>query len=188
LSWQPLPGVELYKISLESSEGALVKEFDIKGASARLKVPPGQYQVRVKAVLADGTVGDPSEATPVLSVLGAKIQPPSLVFKKEPTDPPKLKFRSELATATFDGVLFYKALESEVWQKVKDFKDLADHQIPLDPSYVPGQYRMKLQARAKGFTPSEFSEVEFVLKPTEKMLLPIPDETRAALKGLSSAQ
>jgi hypothetical protein len=183
LKWEALPGIDTYKICLETPEGTPVSEFDLKGTSALAKVPPGQYQFRVKAILDDGTVGDPSEPTPVVSVLGAKIQPPTLVFKRETEKAPKVALRSELATALFDGELLYKPLEGTHWVKVKELKDLPAKPIELDASYTPGQYKMKLQAKAKGFTPSEFGEVEFVLKPTETVLLPIPDETRAALSG-----
>jgi hypothetical protein len=182
--WEPLPGVESYKLLLETPEGKVEKEFVIKGTSAAVKVPPGQYQMRVQAVLSDGTVGDPSEATPILSVLGAKIQAPSLQFKRIPTKGQWVSFRSELASAHFDGELYYKPLEGTSWAKVREFKDMKDRKIVFDHTYTPGLYLLKMVAKAKGFTPSEHGETEFLLKPIEPDLLPIPEETISFLKGL----
>ncbi len=183
LSWESLPGIEEYKVVLETPEGKVEKEFSIKANSARVKVPPGQYQFRVHAVLSDGTVGDSSEPTQVISVLGAKIQAPTVNFQKVAKKGQWVAIRSELAIAEFDGELFYKPLEGTSWQKVKEFRDLKTKSIVYDHSYTPGLYRIRMQAKAKGFTPSEFGESEFVVKPLESVLSPIPDETTAALHG-----
>lgn len=182
LSWEPLPGIEMYKIVLETPEGKVEKEFSIQSTSALVKVPPGLYQFRVHAVLADGTVGDPSEPTSVISVLGAKIQAPSVQFRKNPNKQQWATFRSELAVADFDGELFYKPLEGTSWNKIKEFRDLKTKSIIFDSTYKPGLYRLRMQAKAKGFTPSEFGESEFVVKPLEGVLNPIPEETMAALQ------
>jgi hypothetical protein len=183
LTWEALPGVNDYKVIVENPDGKLVNEFSIKGTSAKLKVPPGQFQFRIQAVLPDGTVGDPSEPTPVLSILGAKIRAPVISFGKHSRGGRSAFVRSELASSLFDGELFYKTLEGNDWFKVKNFYDLKDHAILFDSTYKPGLYRLKLQAKARGFTPSEYGYSEFVIKPTEGDLLPIPDESIAARQG-----
>ncbi len=183
IDWEPMPGIESYKISLETPEGKLANEFIVKGTSAHLKVPPGQYQLRVRAVLADGTIGDPSEPTSVLSVLGAKIQVPTLQFKKLPTIGQTVSFRSELDTASFTGELFYKPLEGNDWQSIRQFNELKERRIAFDSTYKPGRYKLRLQAKAKGFTPSDFGESEFVVKPLEIEFQPIPEEASSGING-----
>lgn len=183
IAWEPIPGIESYKISLETLEGKLANEFIVKDTSAQLKIPPGQYQLRVRAVLADGTIGDPSEPTSVLSVLGAKIQVPTLQFKKLPIIGQTVSFRSELDTARFSGELFYKPLEGNDWQLIRQFNELKERQITFDNSFKPGNYKLRLQAISKGFTPSDFGESEFVVKPLEKELKPIPEEASSGING-----
>lgn len=181
LSWDSLPGITEYKVIMESPDGNIESEISVKGTSAVLKVPPGQHQFYVKAVLSDGTIGEKSETTSVISVLGAKIQMPVVQYKKTKDKNPaiysKATFSSELAVATFGGELYYKALEGTDWKKVKDFEDIKEHEILFDPSYIPGKYKLRLQALAVGFTPSDYREIEFVIKPIEPDLLKIPQET-----------
>lgn len=170
LSWKELPGIETYKVIQETLDGQIVQELKVTGNRAKVKVPPGQYQFRVQAVLADGTAGDASAATPTLSVLGAQIQPPVVKFRKAPQRGPWISVRSELKAALFDGELFYKPLEGTEWVKVEELRDRDRSPILLDERYKPGLYRLRFQAKAPGFTPSKYGECEFVLKPKEQDL------------------
>lgn len=177
VSWEELPGITEYKVILETTDGHKEIETVVKGSSATLKIPPGQHQVRVQAVLSDGTLGDLSEPTSVISVLGAKIQKPTVTYQKDPKLGPVASFSSELSIAQFDGELFYMPLEGTTWKKVKEFRDLKTKQIIFNSDYIPGQYQLKIQAKSKGFTPSEFGMTEFIIKPREVVITPIPQET-----------
>jgi hypothetical protein len=176
LAWEPLPGVDEFKVLVETPEGMIEKDFIVKNDWARAKIPPGQYNFRVQAILPDGTLGEPSEATEMLTVIGAQIQPPTLVFKKDPQEGQIVKMRTEVAKALFDGELFYKPLEGESWTKVKDFKDWSGRKLVFDSAYKPGQYLLQMQAKAKGFTPSTVRELEFLVKPSEPVLVVVPNE------------
>lgn len=182
LAWESLPGIEEYKILLESPDGKVSKEFQIKNNSAMVKVPPGQYSFRIQAILADGTIGESSEATAPISVLGAQIQKPTVLIRKSKEKGPTVMFSSELNSAVFAGELYYMSLEGVSWQKVKEYSELNEKFLILDSSFNPGQYRIRLQAKYKGFTPSEFTEAEFVLKPYEVALLPITEQASSLTK------
>lgn len=177
LAWEAIPSIDRFQLLLEKPEGKLVNSFDIQGNQAQLNIPAGQYQIRVKAILPDGNFADPSEPTPVLSVLGAKIQAPGLSFHRSPDQ--IVTLRSELATAEFEGELFYKSLEGTQWVKVKDLKGFQPREIKFDSTYTPGLYQLRLQAVAKGFTASDFQQLEFLVKPTLSAVEPIPDESRS---------
>lgn len=176
LNWKSLPGVEEYKVILEAPDGKMELEKNVKGTETTIKLPAGQHRLRVRAVLSDGTLGELSDPTSVISVLGAKIQKPSVVFQRDPQSGPQVYFRSELSVAQFDGELYYKPHEGLEWKKVKDFRDLKVHQISFVEGYTPGRYQIKLQARSNGFTPSEYGSTEFVIKPTENIINAIPLE------------
>lgn len=177
ITWEALPGISEYKVILETTDGQQELETIVKGTSAVLKVPPGQHQIRIRAVLSDGTVGDLSEPTSVISVLGAKIQKPTVTYQKDPKLGPVASFSSELSIAQFDGDLFYMPLEGKTWKKVKEFRDLKTKQIIFNSDYIPGKYQLRMQAKSKSFTPSEQGVTEFIIKPLEIVITPIPQET-----------
>lgn len=180
LSWDELPGISEYKLVMETPDGKLETETRVKGISRTLKVPSGQHRFRVQAILSDGTLGEFSEPTPVLSVLGAKIQKPTIVYKKNFSTPAEsvALVRSELAMAEFDGELFYQPLEGTSWKRIQEFRNLKTNQILFNAEYFPGKYRLRMQAKAVGFTPSEFGVAEFTIKPSEVVITPIPDEVK----------
>lgn len=177
ISWEELPGISEYKVVLETPDGHQEVEAIVKGTSTTLKVPAGQHQIRVRAILSDGTLGDLSEPTSVISVLGAKIQKPTITYRQDPKLGSVALLSSELAIAQFDGDLYYMPLEGTTWKKVKEFHDLKTKQIIFNANYIPGQYQLRIQAKSKGFTPSEFGITEFVIKPREVVITPIPQET-----------
>ncbi len=182
LNWDALPGVTEYRVVTQSPDGKVENEITVKGSSALLKVPPGQHQFFVKAILSDGTIGDKSETTSAISVLGAKIQKPVIQHKMIMTDKTKEKthqvlFSSELSVAQFEGDLYYRGLEGTLWSKVRSYQALKDKEILFDHTYVPGRYKLRLKAIAAGFTASEYQEIEFTIKPTEPVLVAIPAET-----------
>lgn len=176
LAWEPVAGVDKFKVLVETPEGVIEKDFVVKNEWALAKIPPGQYNFRVQAVLTDGTLGEPSEPTEMLTVIGAQIQPPTLVFKKDPKEGQLVTVRTEVAKAVFDGELFYKPLEGEAWAKVKDFKGWSGRKLIFDSGYKPGQYLLQMQASAKGLTASAVRELEFVVKPSEPVLVVVPTE------------
>lgn len=170
VGWAPLPGIEDYKVLLISPTGTSVAEWPVKATSLDLKIPPGQYQIKVQAILADGTLGDPSEPTGVLSVVGAKIQPPTLEFQRKMGSEQFLEWSSEMRQALYDGEIFYKAHEGTDWIKVKDLVSMVDKKLDMMTNYKPGLYRVSLRAKAPGFTPSDATQIEFVVKPTVSVL------------------
>lgn len=176
LAWEPIVGVEEFKVLVETPEGVIEKDFIVKNDWALAKIPPGQYTFRVQAILPDGTLGEPSEPTEMLTVIGAQIQPPTLVFKKDPKEGQLVTLRTEVAKAVFNGELFYKPLEGDSWGKVKEFKDWNGRKLVFDSTYKPGQYLLQMHASAKGFTPSTVREIEFVVKPAEPVLFVVPAE------------
>lgn len=177
IRWEALPGISEYKVILETTNGQQELEILVRGTSTVLKVPPGQHQVRIRAILSDGTIGELSEPSSVISVLGAKIQKPTVTYKKDSKLDPVVSFSSELSIAQFDGELFYMPLEGTTWKKVKDYRDLKTKQIIFNSDYIPGKYQLRMLAKSKGFTPSEFGITEFVIKPLEVVITPIPQET-----------
>jgi len=179
ITWEELPGITEYKVILESPDGKSELETLVKGTSTVFKVTPGQHRFRVRAILSDGTIGEESEPTTVISVLGAKIQKPIVTYQKDQKLGPLAQFKSELATAHFDGELYYMPLEGKNWKKVKDYRDLQKHQIPFNSDYIPGKYQLRIQAKSKGFTPSEFGITEFIIKPLEVVITPIPEEVKS---------
>lgn len=178
LSWEALPGISDYQVVMQSPDGKIESEKSVTGTSTILNVPPGQHQFYVKAVLSDGTIGDKSDNTSTISVLGAKIQKPVLIHKKTIDKGHQALFSSELTLALFEGDLFYRALEGTQWTKVKSFQDLKENEINFDSEYIPGRYKLKLRATATGFTPSEYQEIQFVIKPKEMTLVLIQNNLK----------
>ena len=181
LEWDPVPAIDMYRVVVESPEGRLVKDIIARNTKGWVKLPPGQYRFRVQAVLADGTYGEASESTSVLSVVGAQIQPPTVEILRDPQVGYWAQFRSEVARALFEADVYYQPLEGEGWVLARQLKDLKGPKLFFDSSYKPGLYKVKMRASARKFTPSPWVELDFVIKPTEKQLIVVPREVLAGV-------
>jgi hypothetical protein len=177
LKWNPISGVNEYSLMVQNPEGQVLKEFRFKGSATKVELPPGQYQFRIKAILDDGTEGEPSAPTSVASVVGVALQSPRFQFHRDSVAGQSVTFRSESPRAHFGGVLYYSPLESNRWTKVKDLPLLKERKIKFDSSYRPGHYKLKLRAIARGYLDSAYNEFEFLIKPTDPMLTKVSEET-----------
>lgn len=186
LTWGALPGVEKYMIVAETPEGEKVAEYSSHHSNLKLDLSPGVYRFKVMAILSDGTIGEPSSPSDIYSILGAKILPPRLAFKKNNEGQAYIQVNSELKNAVLDGTLFYQPWESEVWSVVQNIENAEMADIQLDQKLTPGKYKISLKAVAKGYSSSEENSVEFIIKPKLPDIASIQDEITMALQGKDS--
>lgn len=183
LNWSPLPGVDKYMVIAETPEGEKITEYKSDKAELKLDLTPGVYKFKVMAILADGTVGDASPLSGTYNILGAKILPPRLAFKKHKDGVNYVQVNSELKDAVLEGVLEYQAWESEVWSVARKIEKAEIKDIELDQSLIPGKYKITLNAVAKGYSSSEPTSIEFIIKPKLPDILAIENEIALAVQG-----
>jgi hypothetical protein len=183
LNWSPLPGVDKYMVIAETPEGEKITEYKSDKAELKLDLTPGVYKFKVMAILADGTVGDASPLSDTYNILGAKILPPRLAFKKRKDGMSYVQVKSELKDAVLEGTLEYQAWESEVWSVARKIEKAEIKDIELDQSLIPGKYKITLNAVAQGYSSSESTSIEFIIKPKLPDILAIENEIALAVQG-----
>jgi hypothetical protein len=186
LEWEALPGVEKYLVVAETPEGEKIAEYNSDQSNLKLDLGPGVYRFKVMAILSDGTVGEQSSVSDTYSIIGAKMLPPRLAFKKNSEGSGYVQVNSELKNAVLEGTLSYQAWESDTWAEVRKIENAEMADVPLDSKLAAGKYKISLRAVAKGYSSSEEASVDFIIKPRLSDILSIEDEITMALQGKDS--
>jgi hypothetical protein len=188
LKWEPLPSVENYLIIAETPEGEKITEYKSSQPELKIELSPGAYRFKVMAILADGTVGDPSPLSDEYKILGAKILPPRLSVKSSKDKKKYVQVRSELNDATLEGFLEYQRWESNNWTLVRKIENLEVKDIEIEDSLSPGKYKLTLKTIGKGHSVSDSTLVEFIIKPKLPDILSIENEIALAIQGKEKAE
>lgn len=182
LKWISLPGIESYMIIAETPEGEKITEYKSSTPELKIDLTPGVYKFKVLAVLADGSAGEASALTETYNILGAKILPPRLAYKKHKDGTEYIQIKSELKDAVLEGLLEYQAWESDLWTTVRKIEKAEIKNIELDATLVPGKYKLNLKAIANGYSSSENTTIEFIIKPKLPDILSIENEIFLAVQ------
>jgi hypothetical protein len=183
LKWDPLPNVENYLVTAETPEGEKITEYKSTKSELKLDLTPGVYKFKVMAILTDGTVGDASPLSETYNILGAKILPPRIAFKRSEDKKEYVQVKSELKNAVLEGILEYQAWESDSWSVARKIENAEINDIELDDSLAAGKYKITLKAVAKGYSASESASLEFIIKPKLPDILAIENEIALAVQG-----
>ncbi len=178
LNWKPLPQIEKYLVSVENPEGDIVKEFYTSKDNIAILLPPSTYAFKVKAVLADGTIGEPSPKSKYYTIVGAKILPPRIKYRKDKNGNSILSMNSELKNGVVSGIIEYQHFESDNWIMIEKIENQKIGDLKLDSKFKPGKYKSTFLSSAKGFSNSDTITYEFVIKPKQQDLDSIDEELK----------
>jgi hypothetical protein len=187
LKWNEIPSIDNYMIIAENPEGEKIHEYKTKATSLKVELVPGLYRFKVLAILDDGTLGEPSTLTEIYNILGAKILPPRLAFKKHKNGIEYVQIKSELKNAVIEGLLEYQFIESNIWLLDRKIVKAEIKDLEFNGNLKPGKYKLTLNALANGFSPSDSSILDFIIKPKLPDIQSIGNEIELDIHGPESS-
>lgn len=146
LAWKPVGGANNYKIQVESADGSFKKEFETDKTQLKVEVPAAQkFNWKVMAHGPGETTSDaPSESQ--FQVIGSALGAP-VIEKPENEFVRNVKWSKPEHADKFDVTVSKLDAAKKQWVKVQEFKDVPDDNVPFDPKWEGGTYRVDLQAK-----------------------------------------
>ncbi len=163
IRWEASPLATQYRIEIFDDNGVKVVSKIVKSTSVRMTLPPGVYQYQVIAMTNTGEESVPQQERQTIAVDRLQLESPIFEQNKE------VQWKTHPSAIT-EGTLEYLPLMGETWSFVKNITFAQEKVFKKSPELKPGQYRLTLWSKAKGWVDSAKVSREFVIKPDEKTL------------------
>lgn len=160
--WQAISGANLYRLEIESHDGAVKMTKEVTAPEVSVELPVARvYRWRVYGIMANQEPGEIPEAWQRLTLMGAPLERPNL-------QKPLTKYVQELAweptkhAAGYDYVLERRTAQG--WKPVERKRGIKASPLVFDLGNPTGTYRAKLQAFAPLREKSKITEMEFEVR------------------------
>lgn len=186
LAWLSSSGAHLYELKITDSKGNLYKR-ELSTTQWTQELPTGDYKFELTAMARDGLRSETQSFS--VQVLGAQMGEIQ-ILPFDPKQPAQLQWRGGPTGAEYSGILERQdlAAEDEDWDELVRFEAQKASQLKVNETLRPGKYRLKVQAHAKGWSPSNTVNYEFIVKPTLRELSSIPEEAKTAFDFMKISQ
>jgi hypothetical protein len=166
--WAKLGNAGIYKIEVINEDDDVVIEKDIKNNFYETTLPVAQnYKWTVYAISAEGDEGAKSSVPRNFEIKGGRLKKPKIA-KVDLVDSKDLEWNQPERAEFYDVVLQRKAKNSKKYKNVKKAKDQTGQTLEFDENLPPGQYKLKVKAKAKRFRSSRYTTQKFRFDGTKK--------------------
>lgn len=171
--WKPSVGASHYIIETLDAQGKVTSSITSKETSFSTEVPPGTYSFAIKAVGKDDVISESAQNLKFV-VKGAKLKP--VEFATEDVSKERIvRWKSENLAANYNLSFERSDLDTDDWESVNRTEQVTEKEFKIPADLAPGKYRISVKSESQGWTSSDVTSHEFLVKPTLREISSVPE-------------
>ncbi|MEZ0391864.1 MAG: hypothetical protein ACAH59_06595 [Pseudobdellovibrionaceae bacterium] len=164
LTWEAVPGAKEYRVEIQYADRSVQESHTVNSPKLSLRLPVARtFTWTVEAQVSEDLKSEKASST--FTLWGKKLRPPTV---NEVKTLGGVTWKNPPHAENFDYQIHRFNPGQNKWEQVKSEKDFKETGVPLENSWIGGEYRLTVKAKARLREISDESQARFVIEDTNR--------------------